>query len=144
MRGQTPAESTRDPRPASGFAGVPWGRSGRWARQGRAWSLKAMTAPAPFSIVHSPDGIVLRLEGAVDIRSARDLAASLNECREACARVVVDTASLTEVDTPILQLLCSLRKSVRELTFSDPSDAFLGMLDRRGMRRALFAPWGAP
>ena len=91
----------------------------------------------PFSIASTPGRLVLTLEGAVTIRQARDLAARLGESLEDGTPVGVDTGGLEDVDTSILQLLCSLRKTVPELSFDRPSEAFLGAADRCGLRREL-------
>ena len=91
----------------------------------------------PFSIVNNADGQVLKLEGAVTIRHAQELAAMLGERLEGGKPVGVETGSLEDVDTCILQLLCSLRRTVRTLSFDDPSETFIGAVDRCGLRREL-------
>jgi len=91
----------------------------------------------PFSIVSTQEKVVLTLEGAVTVGQAQDLAASLTEGLENGTRVGVNTAGLKDIDTCILQLLCSLRRTVAELSFDGPSEAFLGAVDRCGLRREL-------
>jgi hypothetical protein len=49
----------------------------------------------------------------------------------------VDTGSLEDIDTCILQLLCSLRKTVPAFSFDNPSEVFIGAVDRCGLRREL-------
>lgn len=49
----------------------------------------------------------------------------------------VDTGELEDIDTCILQLLCSLRRSIPALAFDEPSEVFLGAVDRCGLRREL-------
>jgi hypothetical protein len=44
---------------------------------------------------------------------------------------------LEDVDTCILQLLCSLRKTLPGVAFENPSPALVGALDRCGLRREL-------
>jgi hypothetical protein len=51
--------------------------------------------------------------------------------------VSVDTGGLEDIDTCILQLLCSLRKTVPALSFDNASEAFIGAADRGGLRREL-------
>ena len=51
--------------------------------------------------------------------------------------VAVDTGGLEDIDTCILQLLCSLRKTVPALSFDNPSEAFVSAVDRCGLRREL-------
>jgi anti-anti-sigma regulatory factor len=91
----------------------------------------------PFSITGTPSGVVLRMEGALTIRNAQALAASLAERPDDGTPMAVDTSALEDIDTCVLQLLCSLRKTVREISFDDPSDAFMAAVDRCGLRREL-------
>jgi hypothetical protein len=90
-----------------------------------------------FSIVNRQGRQILKLEGAVTIRDAQDLAAKLGEGLEDGAPVEVDTGGLEDIDTCILQLLSSLRKMVPVLSFDNPSETFLSAVDRRGLRRVL-------
>jgi anti-anti-sigma regulatory factor len=91
----------------------------------------------PFSIANMPGRQILKLEGAVTIRNAQDLAAKLGEDLEDGTPVGVDTLDLEDIDTCILQLLCALRKTVPALSFDNPSDAFISAVDRCGLRREL-------
>jgi anti-anti-sigma regulatory factor len=91
----------------------------------------------PFSIANIQGRQILKLEGAVTIRNGQDLAAKLAEDLEDGTPVGVDTQDLEDIDTCILQLLCSLRKTVPALSFDNPSDAFIGAVDRCGLRREL-------
>ena len=91
----------------------------------------------PFSIVITQDKQTLRLEGAVTIRHAQDLAARLGECVGDGAPVSIETGGLEDIDTCILQLLCSLRKTVPAFAIDNPSEAFAGAVDRCGLRREL-------
>jgi len=91
----------------------------------------------PFSIDNESDRQVLRLAGAVTVRDAQDLSAKLAECLEDETMLGVDTRGLEDIDTCILQLLYSLRKAFPALSFHDPSEAFLGAVDRCGLRREL-------
>jgi len=84
----------------------------------------------PFSIDNESDRQVLRLAGAVTVRDAQDLSAKLAECLEDETMLGVDTRGLEDIDTCILQLLYSLRKAFPALSFHDPSEAFLGAVDR--------------
>jgi hypothetical protein len=95
----------------------------------------------PFSIATNQGRQILALEGAVTILHAQDLAAKLAGGLEDGAPIGVDTAGLEDIDTCILQLLCSLRKAVPGLAFDNPSQAFIGAVDRRGLGRVLL---GAP
>ena len=93
----------------------------------------------PFSIASTQGRQILKLEGAVTIRHAQDLAAKLGESLEDGTPVGVDTGGLEDIDTCILQLLCSLRKTVPALSFDNPSEAFIGAVDRCGLRRELLS-----
>jgi len=90
----------------------------------------------PFSVTSKDGRQILKLEGAVTIRHAQDLAARLAGLEDGTP-VEVDTGELQDIDTCILQLLYSLRNTVPALTFDDPSDVFLGAADRCGLRREL-------
>jgi anti-anti-sigma regulatory factor len=91
----------------------------------------------PFSITNEQGRQIVRLEGAVTVQHALDLAAKLGEGLEDGMPVGIDTEGLEDIDTCILQLLYSLRKTVPALTFDNPSEAFIGAVDRCGMRREL-------
>jgi anti-anti-sigma regulatory factor len=91
----------------------------------------------PFSITSAQGGFTLKVDGAVTIRHAQDLAAKLAECVGDGTSFGVDTRDLEDIDTCILQLFCSLRKTAPALCFEDPSEAFLAALDRCGLRREL-------
>jgi anti-anti-sigma regulatory factor len=90
-----------------------------------------------FSIANKQDGQILTLKGALTIHNARELAARLGEVLEDGTDVIVETAGLEDIDTCTLQLLCSLRKTVPELSFDNPSETFLAAVDRCGLRRDL-------
>jgi anti-anti-sigma regulatory factor len=92
----------------------------------------------PFSVANRQGRQVLRLEGAVTIRHAQDLAAMLGELEDDTS-VGIDTGDLEDIDTCILQMLCSLRRTVRALSFNSPSDAFIAAVDRCGLRRELLS-----
>jgi anti-anti-sigma regulatory factor len=96
----------------------------------------------PFSISNKQGGQSLKLEGAVTIRQAQELAAQLADGLEDGMPVTVDTGGLEDIDTCILQLLYSLRRSVIALSFDSPSEAFIGAVDRCGLRRELLGPLG--
>ncbi len=91
----------------------------------------------PFSIDTAQDRQILKLEGSLTIRNAQDLAAMLGEELKDGTSVGVDTAGLEDIDTCILQLLCSLRKTVPALSFDEPSEGFMCAVDRGGLRREL-------
>ena len=91
----------------------------------------------PFSIDRQQGRQILKLEGAITVRHAQDLAATLAEGLEDGRPMAVDTARLEDIDTCVLQLLCSLRKTVPGLSFDHPSEAFINAVDRSCLRREL-------
>jgi anti-anti-sigma regulatory factor len=91
----------------------------------------------PFSVIAMQGRQVLKLDGAVTIRHAQELAARLGEGLEDGTPVGVDTAGLEDIDTCILQLLYSLRETVPALSFDSPSEVFIRAVDRCGLRREL-------
>ena len=91
----------------------------------------------PFIVRRTEGTLTVELEGAVTLRHAQDLAARIGEALDGCVSVAVDTVRLRDVDTGILQLLCSLRRTVPALSFENPSEEFLAAVDRCGLRREL-------
>lgn len=91
----------------------------------------------PFSITNNQGRQVLKLEGVITIRHAQDLSARLRDDLEEDTPVGIDTQDLEDIDTCILQLLYSLRKTLPVLSFDNPSDAFVSAVDRCGLRREL-------
>jgi anti-anti-sigma regulatory factor len=91
----------------------------------------------PFSIHNEPGRQLLKLEGVVTIHQARQLAAMLVEGLEIGAPLAVDTEGLEDIDTCILQLLHSVRKTVPALSFANPSETFISAEERCGLRREL-------
>ncbi len=92
----------------------------------------------PFSLASVEGKQVLKLEGGVTVRHAQDLATLLGQQLEDGLPLVVDTAELEDIDTCILQLLCSLFKTVPTVKFDSPSGTFLGAVDRCALTRDLF------
>jgi anti-anti-sigma regulatory factor len=99
-------------------------------------SLPFVTAPSD-ALCASGDKQILKLEGVLTVRDAHDMAVRLREGLEEGAVIGIDTEGLEDSDTCILQLLCSLRKSVPAVSFNEPSEAFLRAVDRCGLRREL-------
>jgi hypothetical protein len=91
----------------------------------------------PYSIATRQGRQILTLEGAVTIGQAQDLAAKLREDVEDGVPIEVETQGLQDIDTCVVQLLCSLRKTVPSLSFDNPSEAFTGAVERCGLRREL-------
>jgi anti-anti-sigma regulatory factor len=62
---------------------------------------------------------------------------ALAKALENQAPVLVDTQNLEDIDTCILQLLCSVQKIATALSFDNPSEAFVNAIERCGLRREL-------
>jgi len=96
----------------------------------------------PFLFVNTAGRLTLKLDGAITIRHAQSFAAKLSEGAEGDVPTRVDTEGLTDIDTCILQLLCSLRKTCPALRFENPSEIFVGAVDRCSLRRELLGSQG--
>jgi len=91
----------------------------------------------PYSISRAQGVQVLNLEGEICIRHVRDLAALLIKEMDAGMRVEIHTRGLQRVDTAVLQLLCSVRRTATELTAPNPNEVFVAAVNRCGLRRQL-------
>lgn len=80
---------------------------------------------------------ILTLAGEVTIRDAEEVAARLKSELVVGDAIEVHTADLERIDTCMLQLLCSLRKTVTAFEFRAPSDVFMQAVNRRAMGRDL-------
>ena len=89
----------------------------------------------PFEIHHDGQALLLELSGAVTVRDAAELSKSLAAQLTAGASVVVRSAALEDIDSCILQILISARKTVGALTLENPSVLLVNALDRCGLRR---------
>jgi len=96
----------------------------------------------PFHIAIRQDTLILKLEGAITIRDALDLASSLAQDLHDGTPVAIDTQGLEDIDTCVLQLLCSLRKTNTALSFDNPSEVFVSAVERCGLRRDLLGARG--
>lgn len=81
----------------------------------------------------------LELEGVLSIRQAAEEARLLAASLDGAPAVEIETSALQDADTAILQLLCSLKKSVPELRFASPSAGFLAAVERCGLTSELLA-----
>ena len=93
----------------------------------------------PFEIQTTTEGLILRLSGGVTYdmppSSRKRLASSLTSG----IPVVVRTRELDDIDTSILQMLVSLRKTTPAFVLENPSEAFVNAVDRCALRRELLA-----
>ncbi len=91
----------------------------------------------PYSIQPTEGGLVLELSDSVTVRDASDLGKALAESLTSTATVTVRTARLEDVDTSILQLLVSLRKTAASFSLEEPSEILTAAADRAALRREL-------
>jgi ABC-type transporter Mla MlaB component len=91
----------------------------------------------PIAVYSGAEGVTLKLAGEISIRQAKDLGVEISAALPGVSRVHVDTSEFADADTSILQILCSLRKTVPALSFDNSSEAFIAAVDRCGLRREL-------
>ena len=91
----------------------------------------------PYNIEITEQGLVLDLTGGVTVRHAGELGKALSASLKSAATVVLRTRELEDIDTSILQMLVSLRKTAAVFVANDPSEAFVGAVDRCALRREL-------
>jgi ABC-type transporter Mla MlaB component len=95
----------------------------------------------PYEIQRTEDGLILELRGGVTVRHAAELGKCVASSLTSGAAVSVRTRELEDVDTSILQLLVSLRKTAAAFVLEDPSEAFVNAVERCALRRELLAGW---
>ena len=91
----------------------------------------------PFSLTNTQGGLTVTLEGALTIRHAQELAARLREDLKDGMAVEVKSGGVEDIDTSVLQILCSLRKTAPSFTCDSPSEAFTGAVERCSLKREL-------
>ena len=82
---------------------------------------------------------MLELIGGVTVRHAGELAKSVASSLSSGASIVVRTGRLEDIDTSILQVLVSLRRTAGRFVAEDPSEAFVSAVDRCALRRELLS-----
>jgi ABC-type transporter Mla MlaB component len=91
----------------------------------------------PYEIHNADKGVILELTGGVTARVAGELAKQIASSLTSADTIVVHAREVDDIDTSILQILVSLRKTVAGFELQEPSDAFLSSLDRCALRREL-------
>jgi ABC-type transporter Mla MlaB component len=89
----------------------------------------------PYHIEKTGRGITLDLKGGVTVRHAAELGKCVASSLTSGAEVIVQTQELVDIDTSILQMLLSLRKTAGSFVLDDPSQGFLDAMDRCALRR---------
>jgi anti-anti-sigma regulatory factor len=93
----------------------------------------------PYDIQNTTEGLILRFSGSVTIRNAAELSKDLASSLTSGVTVVVRTQELEDVDTSILQLLVSLRRTSPAFVLDNPSEGFVNAVDRCALRGELLA-----
>jgi anti-anti-sigma regulatory factor len=91
----------------------------------------------PYAIRQEGTSIVLELAGEVTARDVAQLAKDVGSVLKTQSTVLVRAGAVEDVDTSVLQMLVSLRKTTPAFTVEDCSPAFDGAVDRCGLRREL-------
>lgn len=89
----------------------------------------------PFEIRVTEDGLLLELTGCVTVRDAQELAKSLTSSLVNGSGVTVKAGDLEDIDTSILQMLVSLRKTATSFVLQEFSESFAGAVERCALRR---------
>jgi len=93
----------------------------------------------PFEIQTNAKGLLLELTGGVTARYAGELCKCLASSLGTGKTVTVNAAKLEDIDTSILQLLVSLRKTAAIFVLQEFSEAFASAVDRCALRRELLS-----
>jgi anti-anti-sigma regulatory factor len=93
----------------------------------------------PYEIQNTIQGLIVELSGGVTVRHAAELCKSLALSLTSGAAVVVRTHDLEDIDTSILQMLVSLRRTTPGFVIEDPSEVFMNAVDRCALRTELLA-----
>src|SRR5580658_1823097 len=84
----------------------------------------------PYEIQTTTEGLILRLRGGVTIRHANELSKGLASSLTSGVTVVVRAQEVEDIDTSILQMLVSLRRTAPAFVLDNPSEAFVNAVDR--------------
>jgi anti-anti-sigma regulatory factor len=93
----------------------------------------------PYEIQNTTEGLILGLSGGVTIRHAAELSKCLASSMTSGVTVVVRTQELEDIDTSILQMLVSLRRTTPAFILENPSEGFVNAVDRCALRGELLA-----
>lgn len=92
-----------------------------------------------YEVQSTKNGLVLELKGEVTARHVGELGAALASSLTSATAVTVRTTELEDIDTSVLQMLVSLRKTAASFVMEDPSEPFVIAVDRSALRRELLA-----
>jgi anti-anti-sigma regulatory factor len=89
----------------------------------------------PYEIQNTTGGLTLELTGGVTVRHAAELGKCLASSLTSGGTVVVRTRELEDIDTSILQILVSLRRTASAFILENPSETFVNAVERCALRR---------
>ena len=90
-----------------------------------------------YGVTEDGRKLILELAGGVTARDVSELTQRIASSLKSGAEAVVRPRSVDDVDTSVLQMLVSLRKTVGAFTVEEPSEAFVDAVDRCALRRQL-------
>lgn len=93
----------------------------------------------PFEIQTTEKDLLLQLTGGVTARHAAELGKCLASSLETGRTVTVNAGNVDDIDTSILQMLVSLRKTAAMFVLQEFSEAFASAVDRCALRRELLS-----
>jgi anti-anti-sigma regulatory factor len=89
----------------------------------------------PFFIEESSGRTVLKLEGSVTVRDAQALWSALEPVLGRAALLDVDASRLDDIDSSLLQVLCSAHKTAADFRVGAASRSFFDAVERCSLRR---------
>jgi anti-anti-sigma regulatory factor len=92
-----------------------------------------------YRVTQERGRLVVELEGGITARHAGELAKTVAATFSSGAAVTVRAREVEDIDTCVLQLLLSLRKTAPSFQVEDPSDAFRNAVERCALGRELLA-----
>jgi anti-anti-sigma regulatory factor len=98
----------------------------------------------PYEIHNTNEGLILELRGGVTVRHAAELGKCLASSLASGGTVIVRAQEVEDVDTSILQMLISLRKTTAAFIVENPSEAFENAVHRCALRHELSASKDTP
>src|ERR1700733_13440913 len=91
----------------------------------------------PYEIHNRQGMLTFELKGRITSREVQELAKSLCPVLTSETAVTVLTSELTHIDTCVLQMLISVRKTAARFVVEKPSETFISVVDRSALRRDL-------
>jgi anti-anti-sigma regulatory factor len=93
----------------------------------------------PFVIQTTDERLRLELSGGVTVQHAQEIGKCLASSLSSGTKVTVLAGEVEDIDTCMLQMLISLRKTASSFVLDEFSEAFADAVDRGALRRELLA-----